>query len=570
MRTQQQIQQLYEDWQAKAIGDPDLQTELSSICGNDIVERFYTDLAFGTGGLRGVIGAGTNRINIYTVARATQGLSRYLLSETKSPSAAIAYDSRIKSDLFAQHAACILANRGVHVYIFRRLMPTPALSFAVRSLSCNAGIVITASHNPSKYNGYKVYGSDGCQITLEAADRILEEMEQCPYFTDEKMPAFDDFVQSGRIEYISDDVVTSFIEAVKSQSVVSDKNGRDLHIVYSPLNGAGLDCVLRTWKETGFTNVTVVPEQRDPDGHFPTCPSPNPETREALSLGLDLLKQTKGDLLIATDPDCDRVGIAVRDGDKYELLSGNEVGVLLFDYICKNRKASGTMPQDPILIKTIVTTEMVVPIAKQYGVQIINVLTGFKFIGEQIGCLEQAGEEKRYIFGFEESYGYLSGGYVRDKDGVDGAYLIAEMAAFYKAQGKTLLHVLEDLYAEYGTYLNYLQSLPFEGRDALLEMQTLISKMRNNPPKEIEGIGVCAFSDYLACVTRTADKKTVPIDLPSSDVLRFDMEDGCTIVVRPSGTEPKLKIYYSIKADCKEKAKVLCERYVEFFTEQFS
>ena len=570
MRTQQQIQQIYEDWRIKAVGDPDLQTELDSIRDNDIVERFYTDLAFGTGGLRGVIGAGTNRINIYTVARATLGLSRYLLSETKSPSVAIAYDSRIKSDLFAQHAACILANQGVHVYIFKKLMPTPTLSFAVRKLACDAGIVITASHNPSKYNGYKVYGADGCQITLEAADRILEEMEQCPYFAGEAMPSFERFMQSGSIEYIGDDVVTLFIQAVKSQSVVSSKAGRDLHIVYSPLNGTGLDCVLRVWKETGFTNVIVVPEQRSPDGRFPTCPSPNPETREALALGLDLLIKTKGDLLIATDPDCDRVGIAVRDGDLHELLTGNEVGVLLFDFICKNRIASGTLPEHPVLIKTIVTTEMAVPIAKKYGVEIIDVLTGFKFIGEQIGYLEKAGEESRYIFGFEESYGYLSGGYVRDKDAVDGSYLIAEMTAFYKAQGKTLLRVLEDLYAEYGTYLNHLQSLPFEGRDALMQMQTLIAKLRNNPPKAIDGVGVRAFSDYLACVTRTADGRTMPIDLPSSDVLRFDMEDGCTVVVRPSGTEPKLKIYYSIKAESKNLAQKLCDLYVAFFTKQFS
>ena len=306
MRTQQQIQELYEDWQQKAVGDPDLLVELNGIRGNDIVERFYTDIAFGTGGLRGVIGAGPNCINIYTVARVTSGLARYLFSETDAPSVAIAYDSRIKSELFAKHAACILANRGVHVYIFQKLMPTPTLSFAVRTLGCDAGIVITASHNPAKYNGYKVYGADGCQITLEAADRVLEEMEHCPYFTDEALPSFDSLIQSGKISYIGDDIVTKYIEAVKSQSTVQDQSGRDdLRIVYTPLNGAGLDCVLRTWKETGFTNVTVVPEQKDPDGNFPTCTSPNPETKEALSLGLALLKQTQGDLLIATDPDCD-------------------------------------------------------------------------------------------------------------------------------------------------------------------------------------------------------------------------------------------------------------------------
>ena len=571
MRTQTEIRQIYADWLRKAVDDPDLPVELHAVEGNDIVERFYTDLAFGTGGLRGLIGAGTNRMNIYTVARATEGLCRYLFTLSKAPGVAIAYDSRIKSELFARHAACILANRGVHVHIFQKLMPTPTLSFAVRAKKCDAGIVITASHNPAAYNGYKVYGADGCQITLEAADRILEEMEQCTSFLENKLPSFEALMQSGLIAFIGGDTVTEYIDAVKSQSIISDPAGRkDLRIVYTPLNGAGLDCVLRVLRETGFPNVSVVPQQQFPDGHFPTCPYPNPEMREALSLGLELLKKTQGDLLIATDPDCDRVGIAVRDGESYELLSGNEVGVLLFDYICKNRTELKTMPARPVLVKTIVTTEMVMPIAARYGVEVINVLTGFKFIGEQIGLLEKAGELDRYIFGFEESYGYLSGGFVRDKDAVNGSELICEMAAHYRAQGRTLTGVLEDLYSEYGTYLNYLQSLPFEGRDALLTMQTLIGKLRDNPPSAIEGVAVSALSDYLSSTTKNPDGKTMPIDLPSSDVLRFDMQDGCTVVVRPSGTEPKLKIYYSIKAATKPEAQALLDRFKAYFTGLFS
>jgi phosphoglucomutase len=572
MRTQQQILNLYDLWRQEASGDPDLLGELSAISGseNDIAERFYTDLVFGTGGLRGLIGAGTNRVNIYTLGRATAGLCRYLFSVSDSPCVAIAYDSRIKSELFARHAARTLAKHGVVVHIFSKLMPTPTLSFAVRRLGCDAGIVITASHNPAAYNGYKVYGADGGQITPDQADCILAQMEKCDYFESDPLPSFEDGLMSGKIRLIDDDLVTAYIDAVKSQSIRNDTDGRDaLKIVYTPLYGAGRDCVLRVLAESGFQNVTVVPEQEFPDGNFPTCPYPNPEMREALTLGLDLLKKTQGDLLLATDPDCDRVGIAVRDGEDYLLLTGNEVGVLLFDYICQSRMELGTMPARPVLVKTIVTTEMVVPIAKRYDVEVRDVLTGFKFIGEVIGCLEQQGEQDRYIFGFEESYGYLSGGFVRDKDAVNGSLLIAEMAAYYRKQGRTLKAVLLDLYREYGYYVSHLQSLPFEGRDAIKSMQGFIAAVRDNPPAIIEGVAVSAFSDYLRATVRLFDGQTRRIDLPASDILRFDLADGSSVVVRPSGTEPKLKIYYSVRSDSAQASQSLIDRYGAYFSALF-
>lgn len=569
MRTKQQINNLYSTWRHRAVDDVDLLDELHRIADNEdeIAERFYTDLVFGTGGLRGVIGAGTNRVNIYTIGRATLGLARMLAEHAAAPAVAIAYDSRIKSERFARHAASILAAQGITVHIFDKLMPTPALSFAVRALSCDAGIVVTASHNPAKYNGYKVYGQDGCQITPEQADRILQQMEQCPYFPDENTPSFPTLLENGSIRLIKPSIVSAYVEAVKAQSVLYDGAGRgDIDIVYTPLNGSGRDCVLRVLNECGFDRVSVVPEQEYPDGNFPTCPVPNPEMREALSLGLDLMKRRRGDLLIATDPDCDRVGIAVRDGDTCTLLSGNEVGILLFDYICKNRTAQNTMPDRPVLIKTIVTTEMVVPIATRYGVEVRDVLTGFKYIGEQIGLLDRAGEADRYIFGFEESYGYLSGGYVRDKDGVNGTMLIAEMAAHYHAAGQSLVDVLGDLYRQYGTYLNRLQNIPFEGREGVAAMQAHIARLRDNPPDAIGGIRVQALSDYLHATKKTSDGQIVPLDLPESDVLRFDLENGSTIVVRPSGTEPKLKIYYSAKADNKSAAAALIDQYTAYFT----
>ena len=435
--------ELYNEWLEKAVKDPDLKTELESVKGKDeeINDRFYRDLEFGTGGLRGVIGAGTNRMNVYTVGKATQGLANYLKNTGKSDlKVAVAYDSRIKSDVFAKHAASIFAANGITANIYTELMPTPMLSWAVRALGCDAGIIVTASHNPAKYNGYKVYGSDGCQVTLEAAEKILGEIEKLNIFADVKSGDFEQFVNEGKIKYIGQDVIDEYIANVKKQSIHPElcaKSG--LKVVYTPLNGAGNKPVRRILKEIGINNVVVVKEQEMPDGNFTTCPYPNPEIKEALHLGLELCKTEKPDLLLATDPDSDRVGIAVPDGDNYVLFTGNEVGAMLLEYICKERIAAGTMPANPVAVKTIVTTDLVKAIAAKYGVELREVLTGFKFIGEQIGFLEAKGEENRYIFGFEESYGYLAGSYVRDKDAVVASMLICEMAAFYRSQGISLV-----------------------------------------------------------------------------------------------------------------------------------
>ncbi|MEG0566504.1 MAG: phospho-sugar mutase, partial [Hungatella sp.] len=439
------VQTNYQSWISHQLDDADLTCELQTIAGDEaaISDRFYRDLEFGTGGLRGIIGVGTNRMNIYTVGKATQGYANYLKLEVNRglsmPSVAIAYDSRIKSDIFARTAAEVLAANGITVHIYPELMPTPALSFAVRHLECSGGIVITASHNPAKYNGYKVYGSDGCQITTQAADGILEEISKLDLFKDVKRMPWELAMQQGLIHEIGEATITAYLDAVSAQSLCDgeliDKN---VSIVYTPLNGAGLKCVTASLRDHGFTNISVVAEQEMPDGNFPTCPYPNPEIRAALELGLRDAKRLGSDLLLATDPDCDRVGIAVRSGDDYVLLSGNEVGMLLLDYICKRRLALGQMPQNPIFIKTIVTMDMAKRIAGDYGVQVIEVLTGFKFIGEQIGLLEMRGEEDRYIFGFEESYGYLTGAYVRDKDAVNGALMICEMFAYYRTHGYSL------------------------------------------------------------------------------------------------------------------------------------
>ena len=442
--------ELYELWLKNATEDADLIAELNSIKGDEdaIKERFYRDLEFGTAGLRGVIGAGSYRLNIYTIRRATQGLADYVNGECKGASVAIAYDSRIKSDVFAKEAARVLAGNGIKAYLYSELMPTPMLSWAVRKLSCKAGIVCTASHNPSKYNGYKVYGEDGCQMTIEAADIVLSKINNVPMFGGAKLADFDESLKSGMIEYISQDVITAYLDEVQKQQVhpeICPASG--LKVVYTPLNGTGNKPVRAILKRIGINDVTVVPEQEMPDGNFPTCPFPNPEIKEALHLGLELCKKVKPDLLLATDPDCDRVGIAVPDknGD-YVLFSGNEVGAMLLEYICKERIKLGTMPEKPVAVKSIVTTAIASEIAEEYGVEMRNVLTGFKFIGEQIGLLEAAHEEYRYIFGFEESYGYLAGTYVRDKDAVVASMLICEMAAYYRGIGMSLLDAREAMY----------------------------------------------------------------------------------------------------------------------------
>ena len=546
---------IYKKWLSCELEDTDLKDELIAIenDSNKIEDAFYKELEFGTGGLRGVIGAGTNRINIYTVRKATQGLSDYLKQTFNSPSVAIAYDSRIKSDLFARESARVFAANGIQVYLYPELMPTPALSFAVRELKCSGGIVITASHNPAKYNGYKVYGSDGCQITLDAANTIISLIEPVDCFEDVKIISFDDAVSSGKISFIPDLVTDNFLKSVSRESVRKVEGKNNLKIVYTPLNGAGLKCVTSVLKSNGFENLIMVSSQEMPDGNFTTCPFPNPEIREALSEGLKVCEANNADLLLATDPDCDRVGTAVRDSDgNYVLINGNEMGVLLLNYICEARSENGTMPENPVAIKTIVTTEMAKDIADSYGVEIIDVLTGFKFIGEQIGILESKGQENRYIFGFEESYGYLSGSYVRDKDGVNASLLICEMTAYYKSKGISVLNALDSLYKKYGYYLNSLQSFDFEGISGLKIMNSFIEELRNNPPKNILGNTISYISDYMKSVTCDSDGNTHKINLPPSDVIKFGLSDGSSIVVRPSGTEPKLKLYYSVKSESKE------------------
>jgi len=544
-------------WSRQNLEDPDLRSDLQKMQYNEkeMEDCFYRDLEFGTGGLRGVIGAGTNRMNIYTVAKATQGYSNYLNRYFHNPSVAIAYDSRIKSDQFANVASSVFSANGIHVYIYQELMPTPALSFAIRQIQCSGGIVITASHNPAKYNGYKVYGNDGCQITTEVAEEILTEIEAINIFEEVEKIAFEDGIQQGLISYIGEDVVSAYINAVSAQSLCGDEAiDKAVSIVYTPLNGAGLKCVTKCLKENGFTNISIVSEQENPDGNFPTCPYPNPEIREALELGLKAAKRLNSELLLATDPDCDRIGIAVRVGGEYILLSGNEVGILLLDYICKRRIALNKMPKAPVLIKTIVSIDMAKQIARDYGVKVIDVLTGFKFIGEQIGLLEQSGEVDNYIFGFEESYGYLSGSYVRDKDAVNGALLICEMFAYYKTKNQGLLDVLNELYQKYGYCLNTLHSYEFEGVEGFVKMQNIMAVFRDAYPKSWIGRKVMVVSDYKESLMRYADGHSEKIKLPVSDVLKYELEGHISIVVRPSGTEPKLKVYLSVTARDKESA----------------
>ena len=579
------IKNEYEVWKKKVTEDADLTAELTDMEGKEdrITDAFYQNLAFGTGGLRGVIGAGTNRMNIYTVGKASQGLADYINRHfpKEERKIAISYDSRIKSSLFAKRAAEVFAANGIRVFIYTELMPTPMLSWAVRSLSCAAGVMVTASHNPSKYNGYKVYGPAGCQITTDAAAEILGCIEKTDAFEDVKREDFETALENGRISYIGEDTVTSFIEAVKGQSMLtkSEENvDKNISIVYSPLNGTGLKPVLRTLKESGFTNITVVKEQEQPDGHFPTCPYPNPEIREAMALGMEYAKKCSADLLLATDPDCDRVGIAVpnREGE-YVLLSGNETGLLLLNYICSMRQAAGTMPEHPVFVKTIVTMDMAARIAADYGVKTVDVLTGFKFIGDQIARLEAEGRENDYILGFEESYGYLSGSYVRDKDAVDGAFLICEMAAYYRSKGMGLLEVLEGLYEKYGFCLNTLHSYEFEGMEGFEKMKGIMNRLHTMASRIAEGEAVCiggrkteAVEDYLSGTISRADKTTEPIaGLPSSDVLKFRLAGNASVVVRPSGTEPKLKLYISVSAEDKAKAQAEEEKITAQMEEWF-
>lgn len=563
--------ELYALWCEKATEDPDLQNELKAIENDDeaIKDRFYRDLEFGTGGLRGVIGAGAYRMNIYTIRRATQGLADYVKEAFPTdPSVAIAYDSRIKSDVFAKTAASVLAANGIKVHIYSELMPTPMLSYAVRALDCSAGIVITASHNPAKYNGYKVYGSDGCQLTLGAAEIVLKNINSVPMFGGARFISFEEGLSNGSINYIGKDVIDSYLDNVAKQGIHTDLCASSgLKVVYTPLNGTGNKPVRAILNKIGIKDVTVVPEQEYPDGSFTTCPFPNPEIKEALACGLKLCESVKPDLLLATDPDCDRVGIAVPDeSGSYVLFTGNEVGAMLLEYICAERTKLGTMPAEPVAVKTIVTTDIAQKIAEEYGVKMINVLTGFKFIGEQIGFLEAKGEEKRYIFGFEESYGYLAGSYVRDKDAVVASMLICEMAAFYRTKGISLLKARENMYAKYGVYKHSQQSFTCEGVTGMERMKEIMSGLRSNTPKAIGGLNVTRFDDYLAGTSEnTADGNKTMLTLPKSDVLTFTLTDGASVVIRPSGTEPKIKAYYTTTGKTEEEAVALQAKIADDF-----
>ena len=531
-------QELYTRWLSQPDLDDAIKAELVSVAGDDdaITDRFYRDLAFGTGGLRGVIGAGTNRMNLYTVRKATQGLADYLNASGLPKKVAIAHDSRHNGELFARETARVLAANGITAYMYPRLEPTPALSWAVRYLGCGAGVCVTASHNPAKYNGYKVYGADGCQITLEAAEKILAAIEKIDCFDGVKLADYDKALADGSIVMIGDKCLDDFVQAVYDQRV-GDGAGIDaLKLVYTPLNGTGLECVKKLLAKLGVTHVTVVPEQEKPDGDFPTCPYPNPEIREAMQKGLELCDTVKPDILLGTDPDCDRCGTAVPDGKGgYRLITGNEMGIILLDYICRTRLTQGTMPADPVAVTTIVSTDMATPVAKKYGVELRRTLTGFKFIGEQIGKLEAEGRADRYIFGFEESYGYLSGAHVRDKDAVNATLLVCEAAAWYAQQGKTLLDAIEALYKEFGYYRNALCSFAFEGESGMHTMQNLMKNLRANAPAEIAGYKVESAVDY----------DTDGTGLPRANVLEYHLAGGHKLMIRPSGTEPKIKVYLS-------------------------
>ena len=540
------VNEKYQLWCEKAVGDPDLVKELDSIKDDEaaISDAFYKDLEFGTGGLRGVIGAGTNRMNIYTVGKASQGLAAYVNSVKQNGKIAVAYDSRIKSELFARTAASVFAANGIKVYIYKELMPTPMLSYAVRRLGCDAGVVVTASHNPAKYNGYKAYGPDGCQLGLEAADYVLSIMNKVDIFDEVKTVDFDTAVKNGNIEFIGDDVIEDYLNCVLACRVAPEADVKSLKVIYTPLHGSGNKPVRSILSKIGVENVTVVPEQEMPNGNFPTAPYPNPEIRQAFECALKLAETVKPDLLLATDPDCDRVGIAVNTGDDYKLLSGNDVGALSLDFVLSRRKANGTLPEKPIAVKTIVTTELCRKIAADYGCELRDVLTGFKFIGEQITNLEEKGEENRFVFGFEESYGYLGGTYVRDKDAVIASMLICEMVAFYKAKGLLLTDVLDGLYKKYGYYFCSQKSFTCEGESGMKRIAEIMDTLRRDTPAEIAGEKVVKADDYEKSVSRNLENGTESkITLPVSNVLCYYMADGSSLIVRPSGTEPKIKLY---------------------------
>lgn len=561
------IKQTYNEWLENAVEDKDLTAELESIKNNEdeIYDRFYTALKFGTAGLRGIIGAGTNRMNIYVVRQATQGLANYVLKKYGNGSVAISHDSRIKADLFMNEAARVLAANGIKVYITSELQPTPVLSYLVRYFKCQAGIMVTASHNPAAYNGYKAYGEDGCQMTDVAANTVYDEISKLDMFKDVKIADFDEAVKRGMIEYVDESVYDTYLEKVMEQQVNPGVcNGADLKVVYTPLNGTGNKLVRKVLGKIGVNDVVVVPEQELPDGNFTTCPYPNPEIKEALAKGLELCEKEQPDLLLATDPDADRVGIAVKDYDgSYRLISGNEDGVMLTNYILSCKKASGNLPEKPVVVKTIVTTKLINKLCEKYGCELKNVLTGFKYIGEVILNLEKKHEENRYLFGFEESYGYLSGTYVRDKDAVVASMLVCEMAAYYKKQGKSLAEVIDGLYEEFGYYLNQTYSFEFDGAAGMQKMSDIMTAVRDNTPKSIAGYDVVKVSDYLLRKeTDVATGSVTDIDLPKSNVIALHLADDNAVIIRPSGTEPKIKLYITSVGKDKDNAAEICEKLV--------
>lgn len=561
------IKQTYNEWLENAVEDKDLTAELESIKNNEdeIYDRFYTALKFGTAGLRGIIGAGTNRMNIYVVRQATQGLANYVLKKYGNGSVAISHDSRIKADLFMNEAARVLAANGIKVYITSELQPTPVLSYLVRYFKCQAGIMVTASHNPAAYNGYKAYGEDGCQMTDVAANTVYDEISKLDMFKDVKIADFDEAVKSGMIEYVDESVYDTYLEKVMEQQVNPGVcKGADLKVVYTPLNGTGNKLVRKVLGKIGVNDVIVVPEQELPDGNFTTCPYPNPEIKEALAKGLELCEKEQPDLLLATDPDADRVGIAVKDYDgSYRLISGNEDGVMLTNYILSCKKASGKLPEKPVVVKTIVTTKLINKLCEKYGCELKNVLTGFKYIGEVILNLEKKHEENRYLFGFEESYGYLSGTYVRDKDAVVASMLVCEMAAYYKKQGKSLAEVIDGLYEEFGYYLNQTYSFEFDGAAGMQKMSDIMTAVRDNTPKGIAGYDVVKVSDYfLRKETDVATGSVTDIDLPKSNVIALHLADDNAVIIRPSGTEPKIKLYITSVGKDKDNAAEICEKLV--------
>lgn len=539
----------YKRWKETDLLDIDLNTELDSIASDDeaIKERFAVSLQFGTAGLRGTLGAGTNRMNIWVVRQATQGVAEWVKTQGGTQTVAISYDSRLKGWNFAREAAGVLAANGINVRIYDELMPVPALSFATRYYKCNAGIMVTASHNPAKYNGYKAYGPDGCQMTDDAVAVVYDSIQKTDVLTGAKYMPFSEGVEKGLIKFVGEDCKNGLYEAIEARQVRPGLcKSAGLKLVYSPLNGTGLVPVTHVLKDMGITDITIVPEQEYPNGYFTTCSYPNPEIYAAMEKGVELAKKVGADLMLATDPDADRVGIAMKCPDgSYELVSGNEMGVLLLDYICAGRIEKGTMPANAVAVESIVSTPLAEKVAEHYGVELRHTLTGFKWIGDQIAKLEEAGEVDRFIFGFEESYGYLAGPYVRDKDAIIGSMLICEMAAYYRSIGSSVKQRLEEIYAQYGRYLNLVDAYEFPGLSGMDKMAGIMKGLRENVPCEFAGKKVTKVTDYL---------DTASTGLPKSNVLRYDLEDGSVLIVRPSGTEPKIKTYFTTSGATLEEA----------------